>query len=237
MTTVEAPPRWHEMPLRIGRVVAFVVGTAGATAATPRSVGVRVGRGGDRPGPPGPGVADVAAAAALLLDVYDVAYRPARGDRSRLDLLQREWLLRIRSGDEARIDAVRRTAHTWYPVEEAERLLAEALELDDLRLTAEALWLWPVLGLPWRTTAPDAMRALDLQFFARGHVPLTGSGGQPLPDEGPEAGDRPGSRRATMAYGILCAALWSRAVVAAEHVPGEPAGRVRVPQQHDRRPS
>ncbi len=228
------------MPLRVGRVVEFVVGTAGATAATSRSAGVRAGRGGDRSGPAELGSDEIARGAGLLLEAYDASLRPDVGEPWRVDLLQREWLARTCTGDEARIGAVRRTVRRWYPVEGAERLLADARDRDDLRSTAEALWLWPVLGLPWRPRATMAMRVLDLEFFARGHVPLTGSGCRhPLPDEGPEAGDRPGSRRATLAYGVLCAALWAQLAASSEVRPVDPP-RLRVPQQHRlavRRPS
>ncbi len=208
------------MPHRVGRVVEFVTGSAGATAPSSRFVGARAGRGGDRPEPPELGIAETVRGASLLLDAYDAATRPVVGDPTRLGLLQREWLARARSGDETGVEAVRRTARRWYPADQAERLLGTALDEDDLMLVAEALWLWAVLGLPWRAPATLAMRTLDLQFFARGHVPLTGSRDRhPLPDEGPEAGDRPGSRRATVAYGILCAALWARASEASPRAP------------------
>jgi hypothetical protein len=58
-------------------------------------------------------------------------------------------------------DVGRRTTVARVTVGEAEAALALALDIDDLALVAEVLWLWPMLDLPWSPPAAFALRLLD----------------------------------------------------------------------------
>ena len=89
-------------------------------------------------------------------------------------------------------------------------LLGIALDADNLDLTAELLWSWPMLRLP-RT--PAARFAFDVLAHAqRQHGFLPGPGFEPathaaLPDAAGHAYVLRTSYHATLVFGILCAAM------------------------------
>lgn len=72
-------------------------------------------------------------------------------------------------------DSGRRSVLLPRPVPElvadAETALAIALNTDDLDLATEALWTWPMLGVPWSPTALFAWRQIDCARARLGFVP------------------------------------------------------------------
>ena len=102
-------------------------------------------------------------------------------------------------------------------------LLGIALDADNLDLTAELLWSWPMLRLP-RT--PAARFAFDVLAHAqRQHGFLPGPGFDPathaaLPDAAGHAYVLRTSYHATLVFGILCAAML--ATDAMPDLPGVP---------------
>jgi hypothetical protein len=135
-------------------------------------------------------------------------------------------------------DMGRRAPRVRVALEDAEAALAVALDADNLDLAAEVLWLWPMLGLPWRAPAALALRVLDEAYDAHGL--LTGPGydaahRDALPADEATDYDLRSSYHATLAYGILCAALLEHPVAPAARARSGSTREVALPPGRDSR--
>lgn len=130
-------------------------------------------------------------------------------------------------------DMGRRTTRTRVAVHDAEAALALALDADNLDLAAEVLWLWPMLGLPWRAPAALGLRVLDTAYDAHGLLPGPGYDAahrDGLPADLAADYDLRSSYHATLAYGILCAALLEHPVPLAPRAPARPVSAQADPE-------
>jgi hypothetical protein len=83
-------------------------------------------------------------------------------------------------------------------------LLGIALGAENLDLTTELLWAWPMLGLAWTPTANLALDTVLAMHRTHGYLPGPGLD----PDSGPDEVDvLASSYHATLVLGILAAAL------------------------------
>jgi hypothetical protein len=92
---------------------------------------------------------------------------------------------------------------------DAEAALAAALDADNLDLTAELLWTWPMLGLPWSAAATFAFDVLAAAQDAHGFLPgpdWSADDAERLPAERRDAYLLRTSYHATLVMGFLCAA-------------------------------
>ena len=107
-------------------------------------------------------------------------------------------------------------------VADLDALLGLALDAENLDLTAELLWAWPMLRLPWSVTARLALDVVIGTHRRHGYLPGPGHD----PDGGPAIADvLRTSYHATLVHGILAAALvragdLGAGVVDAPFVPG-----------------
>lgn len=129
-------------------------------------------------------------------------------------------------------DLGRRTTPAGVTVDDAETALALALDDDNLDLAAEVLWLWPMLGLPWRAPAALGLRVLDEAYDAHGLLPGPGYDADhraALTAQDAADYDLRSSYHATLAYGILCAALLEHPVLPSPRSPARPARSLAAP--------
>jgi hypothetical protein len=92
---------------------------------------------------------------------------------------------------------------------DAEAALAAALDADNLDLTAELLWTWPMLGLPWSPAATFAFDVLASAQDAHGFLPgpdWSADDCARLPEGRRDEYALRTSYHATLVMGFLCAA-------------------------------
>ncbi|MEP6815187.1 MAG: hypothetical protein ABI873_06525, partial [Marmoricola sp.] len=119
-------------------------------------------------------------------------------------------------------DLGRRATSAQVALRDAESALAIALDIDDPGLVAEVLWLWPMLGLPWRAPAALGLRVLDEAYDAHGFLPggaYDAAHRDDLPSREASHYDLLAAHQATFACGVLNATLLSHPVRVVRRTP------------------